>query len=312
MRIGIDLGGTKIEGVALDGDGREVHRLRIDTPAGNYKATVDAVCALVREIEEEVGAEGTVGVGMPGSISPATGLIKNANSTWLIGHPFHRDLEKCLGRPVRIANDADCFAVSEAHDGAAAGRRLVFGVILGTGVGGGIAYRGEAILGANAIAGEWGHNPLPWPRDDERPGRECYCGRQGCMETWISGLGLECDHEAATGECVEPLEIERRAEAGDAASVATLDRFADRLARGLATVINLLDPDAIVLGGGLSNLRRLYDEVPRRWGEWVFSDRVDTALLPPVHGPASGARGAAWLWPSRSQGTARGVARGST
>ena len=296
MRIGIDLGGTKIEGVALEGDGREVHRLRIDTPAGNYGATVDAVCALVREIEEEVGAEGTVGVGMPGSISPATGLIKNANSTWLIGHPFHRDLEECLGRPVRIANDADCFAVSEAHDGAAAGRRLVFGVILGTGVGGGIAYRGEAILGANAIAGEWGHNPLPWPRDDERPGRECYCGRRGCMETWISGLGLECDHEAATGECVEPVEIERRAEAGDEASIATLDRYADRLARGLATVINLLDPDAIVLGGGLSNLRRLYDDVPRRWMEHVFSDRVDTPLLPPVHGAASGARGAAWLW----------------
>jgi fructokinase len=296
MRIGIDLGGTKIEGLALNGDGREVHRLRIDTPAGNYGATVDAVCALVREIEEEIGAEGTVGIGMPGSISPATGLIKNANSTWLIGHPFHRDVEECLGRPVRIANDADCFAVSEAHDGAAAGKPLVFGVILGTGVGGGIAWRGEAILGANAIAGEWGHNPLPWPQDDERPGRECYCGRYGCLETWLSGLGLECDHEAATGECLEPVEIEQRADAGDEAAIATLDRYVDRLARGLATVINLLDPDAIVLGGGLSNVRRLYDGVPRRWSDWVFSDRVDTPLLPPVHGASSGARGAAWLW----------------
>lgn len=296
MRIGIDLGGTKIEGVALNGDGHEAHRLRIDTPAGNYQATVDAVCALVREIEEEVGAQGTVGVGMPGAISPTTGLIKNANSTWLIGHPFHRDLEECLGRPVRIANDADCFAVSEACDGAAAGKRLVFGVILGTGVGGGIAHRGEAIVGANAIAGEWGHNPLPWPRDDERPGRECYCGRRGCLETWLSGLGLECDHEAAAGECLEPIEIERRADAGDEACLATLDRYAERLARSLATVINLLDPDAIVLGGGLSNMRRLYDEVPRHWEKWVFSNRILTPLLPPAHGAASGARGAAWLW----------------
>ncbi|HUO86308.1 MAG TPA: ROK family protein [Thermoanaerobaculia bacterium] len=296
VRIGIDLGGTKIEGMALNGDGREVHRLRIDTPAGNYKATVDAVCALVQELEEEVGTEGRVGVAMPGSISPATGLIKNANSTWLIGHPFHRDLEECLGREVKIANDADCFAVSEARDGAAAGKRLVFGVILGTGVGGGIAHRGEAIVGANAIAGEWGHNPLPWPTDEERPGRECYCGRQGCLETWLSGLGLEVDHEQATGECVEPIEIERRAEAGDEACRATLERYAERLARGLATVINLLDPDAIVLGGGLSNIRSLYDDVPRHWQEWAFSDRVDTPLLPPAHGPSSGVRGAAWLW----------------
>jgi fructokinase len=301
MRIGIDLGGTKIEGVALNGNGHEVHRLRIDTPAGNYQATVDAVCALVHEMEEETGTEGTVGVGMPGSISPATGLIKNANSTWLIGHPFHRDLEECLGRPVRIANDADCFAVSEACDGAAAGKRLVFGVILGTGVGGGIAYRGEAIVGANAIAGEWGHNPLPWPRDDERPGRECYCGRHGCLETWLSALGLECDHEAAAGECLEPIEIEQRADAGEAACIATLDRYAERLARSLATVINLLDPDAIVLGGGLSNMRRLYDQVPRQWGDWVFSDRVDTPLLPPAHGASSGARGAAWLWGADAQ-----------
>jgi fructokinase len=294
MRIGVDLGGTKIEALALDTAGTERARRRVPAPRDDYDATVRAIAALVEAVDPS--GNGPVGVGIPGAISPATGLIKNANSTWLIGHPFHRDLEECLGRPVRIANDADCFAVSEACDGAAAGKRLVFGVILGTGVGGGIAHRGEAIVGANAIAGEWGHNPLPWPRDDERPGRECYCGQRGCLETWLSGLGLECDHEAAAGECLEPIEIERRADAGDEACLATLDRYAERLGRSLATVINLLDPDAIVLGGGLSNMRRLYDEVPRHWEKWVFSNRVLTPLLPPAHGPASGARGAAWLW----------------
>ncbi len=297
MRIGIDLGGTKIEGVALGEGGRELHRLRIDTPSGNYQATVDAVCALAREIEAEVGEEGTVGVAMPGSISPATGLIKNANSTWLIGHPFHAHLEECLGRPVRVANDADCFAVSEAHDGAGAGKHLVFGVILGTGVGGGIACGGMPLAGPNAIAGEWGHNPLPWPEEHEIPGRECYCGHRGCIETWLSALGLEADHEQATGELLSPEEIERAADAGDPGAVATFERYAERLARGLAAVVNLLDPDVIVLGGGLSNVRRLYADVPRRWGRWIFSDRVDTPLSPPQHGPSSGARGAAWLWP---------------
>jgi fructokinase len=302
MRIGIDLGGTKIEGIAIDEERREIHRLRIDTPAGNYRATVDAVCALARELEAEVGREGTVGIGMPGAISPATGVIKNANSTWLIGHPFHRHVEECLGRPVRVANDADCFAVSEARDGAAAGLGLVFGVILGTGVGGGIAIGGRAWIGRNAIGGEWGHNPLPWPTDAERPGRECYCGRRGCTETWLSALGLECDHEETTGECLEPPEIEARAQAGDAAAGATLARYEERLARALAAVVNLLDPDAIVLGGGLSNLGRLYANVPRLWGPWVFSDRVDTPLLPPAHGASGGVRGAALLWEGDAPG----------
>jgi fructokinase len=296
MRIGIDLGGSKIEGLALDGGGQELLRLRIDTPCGNYKATVDAVCAMVHELEAETGDTGTVGIGMPGAISPATGVVKNANSTWLIGHPFHRHVEECLGRKVRVANDADCFAVSEARDGAAAGRPLVFGVILGTGVGGGIAHHGRPLCGRNAIAGEWGHVPLPWPQPDELPGRECWCGHNGCLEAWLCGLGLECDHEDATGENLEPAEIGARAEAGDAGAVATLERYEHRLARGLAMVINILDPDAVVLGGGLSRMRRLYDNVPRLWGGWVFSDRVDTELLPPRHGASSGVRGAAWLW----------------
>lgn len=296
MRIGIDLGGTKIEGVALDGDGGELRRLRIDTPCGNYGATVDAVCAMVHELEAETGGEGTVGIGMPGAISPATGVVKNANSTWLIGHPFDKDVEACLGRPVRVANDADCFTVSEARDGAGAGHDLVFGVILGTGVGGGIAYRGRPLAGANAIGGEWGHNPLPWPRGDESPGRECWCGHSGCMETWLCGLGLESDHVDATGEHLEPPEIVAAAEDGDEAAEATLTRYEHRLARGLAMVVNLLDPQAIVLGGGLSKIRRLYANVPKVWGGYVFSDRVDTPLLPPRHGDSSGVRGAAWLW----------------
>ena len=254
------------------------------------------MCALVHELEAETGATGTVGIGMPGAISPASGVVKNANSTWLIGHPFHRHVERCLGREVRVANDADCFAVSEARDGAAAGRGLVFGVILGTGVGGGIAVDGRPLRGRNAITGEWGHIPLPWAQPSELPGRECWCGHNGCLETWLSGLGLECDHAEASGETLEPEEIVARAEAGDAAALATVERYEHRLARGLAMVINLLDPDAIVLGGGLSRIRRLYDTVPRLWGGWVFSDRVDTELLPPVHGDSSGVRGAAWLW----------------
>lgn len=296
LRIGIDLGGTKIEGIALDGEGAERLRLRIDTPCGNYGATVDAVCAMVREIEAETGATGTVGIGMPGAISPATGVIKNANSTWLIGHRFHEDVEACLGRPVKVANDADCFAVSEARDGSGAGREVVFGVILGTGVGGGIVYRGRPLPGRNAIGGEWGHNPLPWPQKHEIPGPECWCGHNGCLESWLCGLGLECDHHQATGEDLDPQEIVARGEAGEEKAVATLERYEHRLARGLAVVINLLDPHVIVLGGGLSNIGRLYETVPRLWPRWVFSDRVDTELLPPKHGDSSGVRGAAWLW----------------
>jgi fructokinase len=233
---------------------------------------------------------------MPGAISPATGLVKNANSVWLNGRPLAQDLERLLERPLRLANDANCFALSEARDGAAAGRRVVFGVILGTGTGGGVAIDGRAWRGRNAIGGEWGHNPLPWPGDGERPGPPCYCGRSGCMETFLSGPGLSRDHAAATGRTIDPEQIVAAAGAGDNAAEETLRRYDDRLARGLATVINLLDPDVIVLGGGLSNLARLYANVPRLWDRWVFSDRVETPLVPPRHGDASGVRGAAWLW----------------
>ncbi|HUC62731.1 MAG TPA: ROK family protein [Alphaproteobacteria bacterium] len=298
MRIGIDLGGSKIEALALDAGGREILRRRIATPAGDYGATLSAIATLVAEIEHATGARGTIGLGTPGAISPATGLIKNANSTCLIGHALDRDLEKLLGRPVRVANDANCFALSESVDGAGAGAESVFGVILGTGVGGGIAIARRVLVGANAIAGEWGHNPLPWPRDEERPGPLCYCGRHGCIESFLSGPALARDHVEATGERLEADEIARRAGAGDARAEATLARYEERLARALASVINLLDPDAIVLGGGLSLIERLYVNVPRLWAPYVFSDRIATRLLPPLHGDASGVRGAAWLWPA--------------
>jgi len=239
-------------------------------------------------------------VGIPGAISPATGLVKNANSTWLIGKPLDRDLERRLARPVRVANDANCFAVSEAVDGAGAGARLVFGVILGTGVGGGIAIEGRPLLGANAIAGEWGHNPLPWPQAGELAGRRCYCGREGCIETFLSGPALEADYRRTAGRAIAAAEIAKEAAAGQANAEAVLARYEERLARGLAHVINLLDPEVIVLGGGLSNIARFYENVPRLWGRFVFSDRVDTRLLPPAHGDSSGVRGAAWLWPPDS------------
>ncbi len=304
MRIGIDLGGTKIEGVVLAPGGIERTRRRIATPADDYAATIAAVVALVSALEDDIGASrrGTVGVGIPGTISPATGLVKNANATWLIGRPFDADLAAALGRPVRVANDANCFAVSEAIDGAAAGARVVFGVILGTGVGGGLVVDGRPLIGANAIAGEWGHNPLPWPEDDERPGPPCYCGRRGCIETFLSGPGLaaDCANFAGAGagvRALSPAEIARLADAGDAAAAAALDRYVRRLARALATVINIVDPDAIVLGGGLSNIDRLYRDVPRLWESWIFSDRVATRLCRHRHGDASGVRGAAWLWP---------------
>ncbi len=296
VRIGIDLGGTKLEAIALDEKGAELARRRVATPTGDYDGTIRAIAGVVEGIEWEQGRRGTVGVGMPGATSPATGLVKNANSVWLIGKPFDRDLASALGRPVRVANDANCFAVSEAVDGAAAGAAVVFGVILGTGVGGGVAIHGRALHGANAIAGEWGHNPLPWPRNDERPGRSCYCGKTGCVETFLSGLGLAADYEAATGRRLDAEAIVRLAGAGQAAAEAALTRYEDRLARGLASVINVLDPDVIVLGGGLSNAGRLYQNVPRRWGEYVFSDAVATSLVAPRHGDSSGVRGAAWLW----------------
>jgi fructokinase len=284
-RIGVDLGGTKIEALVLDEQGREVFRERVPAPHATYEATLNAVAALVRE-----AGEGSVGIGIPGALSPATGLVKNANSTHLIGHPFKQDLERALGREVRMANDANCFALSEAVDGAGAGAEVVFGVILGTGVGGGVVVRGEVLTGVNAIAGEWGHNPLPQPTAQDLPLRECYCRRRGCIEAYLSGPSFARDHELATGETLAPQDIAR------AGHEATLARYEERLARALGTVINLVDPDVVVLGGGMSNVKRLYANVPRIWGRYIFSDVVATRLLPPVHGDSSGVRGAAWLW----------------
>ena len=297
FRIGIDLGGSKIEGAVIDAQGVIRVRRRIPTPAGDYCGTVAAIVSTVASLEQEIGALASVGIGIPGAISPATELVKNANSTRLNGRPLQRNLEAALERPVRLANDANCLAISEATDGAAVGYRSVFGVILGTGVGGGIAIDGQILVGANAIAGEWGHNPLPWPKPDELPGPGCYCGRTGCVETFLSGPGMAADHRRCGRQNLDPAEIARAAEAGERDCRATLDRYIDRLARGLAMVINLIDPEAIVLGGGLSRIGSLYREVPRHWGRYVFSDRVDTRLLAPRHGDSSGVRGAAWLWP---------------
>ena len=295
MRIGIDLGGTKIESLALDNQGVELRRRRSTTPRGDYDATIRAVVDHVAALEAETGRRASVGVGIPGAESKATGLIKNANSVWLIGKPLAADLAAALERPVRLANDANCFALSEATDGAAAGVDVAFGVILGTGVGGGCVVAGRILVGINGISGEWGHNPLPWPADGERPGPPCYCGLEGCIETFLSGRGLARDYAADGG--VEPSEIARLAEAGEPAARAALERYCDRLARALSTVMNILDPDVIVLGGGMSNIAALYEQVPRRWGSYVFSDRIDTRLHPAKFGDASGVRGAAWLWP---------------
>ena len=297
MRIGIDLGGTKIEGIAIGDDGSERLRRRIPAPRGDYQRTLDAVAGLVLEIERGVGARGTVGLGIPGTISPATGLIKNANSTWLNGTRLGEDLERRLDRPLRFANDANCFALSEATDGAAAGAAVVFGVIIGTGTGGGVVVNQRVLSGANAVAGEWGHNPLPAPRDGEWPGPPCYCGRSGCIETFLSGPALARDYAAGGGGGeATAIEIAARAEGGDPAAEAALERYAERLARALGSVINLLDPDVIVLGGGLSNIDRLYERVPQLWAPYVFSDRVATSLVRARHGDSSGVRGAAWLW----------------
>ncbi|KAA5607637.1 ROK family protein [Roseospira marina] len=298
LRIGIDVGGTKIEGLALDRAGRERARRRVPAIRGDYAGTVAAITDLVGWLEQAAGAAGTVGVGIPGAVSPATGLVKNANSTWLIGHPMGRDLSDALCRPVRLANDADCFALSEATDGAGAGVRVVFGIILGTGVGGGLVVDGRTVSGPNAIGGEWGHNPLPWPTNAERPGPACFCGRRGCIETFLCGPALADDHARATGEHVDAATVAARAADGDPTAGATLARYADRLARATATLINMLDPDVVVLGGGLSNIAMLYQAVPALWPRWVFSDSVATALRPPVHGDSSGVRGAAWLWPA--------------
>jgi fructokinase len=299
LALGIDLGGTKIEIVALDEQGAALLRRRRQSPRGSYRATLDAIRELVVGAEAELGARGTVGFGTPGAISPATGLLKNSNSTWLNGMPLDRDLADVLGRPIALANDADCLALSEATDGAAAGAATVFAVILGTGVGGGLAVHGKVLAGPNAIAGEWGHNPLPWPDPDELPGAPCYCGLAGCIETWLSGPGLARDYWLHAGVERDPPAIVAAAAHGDAPADAALRRYEHRLARGLAVVINLLDPQAIVLGGGLSQLPRLYTAVPALWDRYVFSDTVRTPLLPAMHGDSSGVRGAAWLGRNR-------------
>jgi fructokinase len=296
LRIGVDLGGTKIEIAALDAGGAVRLRRRIETPAGDYAATLDAIVALVAHAERELGDRGRVGVAMPGSASLRTGRIRNANSTCLNGQPLQQDLEKRLARPVRLANDANCFALSEAVDGAGEGARSVFGVILGTGVGGGIVIDGRVVTGANAIAGEWGHNPLPLPTARDHPLPLCYCGRRGCIETYLSGPGLSADHASTSGERVDAAGIARRADSGDAECIASLERYEERLARSLAGVINIVDPEVIVLGGGLSNLERLYANVPRLWVPHIFSDDVRTRLVRARHGDSSGVRGAAWLW----------------
>jgi fructokinase len=305
LRIGIDVGGTKIEGIALE-RGREAGRLRVPTPRDDYDATIAAIVAVVQELERQCAAgqpagHATVGVGIPGAISPATGLVKNANSVWLIGRPLVDDLTARLGRRVRVANDANCFAISEAIDGAAAAAPVVFGVILGTGTGAGVVVRGETLSGANAIAGEWGHNPLPWLDEEDDPPPACYCGKRGCIETYLSGPGLSADHERRTGSrCAAP-EIVDRAAAGEAAAVTTMERYYSRAARGLAAVINVLDPDVIVVGGGLSQIDGLYERVPLLWPRWVFAagvgETIRTRLLRAAHGDSSGVRGAAWLWP---------------
>ncbi|MBK9351630.1 MAG: ROK family protein [Sulfuritalea sp.] len=292
MRLGVDLGGTKIEIAGFGDDGAMLLRERVATPRGDYVGTLKAVAALVEAAELKAGARGTVGIGIPGAESRASGLVKNANSTCLIGKPLKRDLETLLRCEVRIANDANCFALSEAVDGAGAGASVVFGVILGTGVGGGIVVDGRVLTGANAIAGEWGHNPL----HGEDHSEACYCGRTACIELYLSGPGLSKDHRRTTSADFPAAEIAQRAAAGDADCEATLKRYEARLARALAGVINILDPDVIVLGGGLSNVDRLYRNVPELWGEHVFSDRVATRLLKHRHGDSSGVRGAAWLW----------------
>ena len=302
MRIGVDLGGTKIEIIALADDGRELLRRREATPRNDYRATLRAITDLVTGVEADVGQRGCVGVATPGAPSPGTGRIKNSNSVCLNGQLFKQDLEALLERKVRVANDANCFALSEATDGAARGAEVVFGVIVGTGTGAGIVVHGHLLTGPNAIAGEWGHNPLPWPRSNEHPGPRCYCGKNGCIETFLSGPGLSNDHRRVTNQQMSPREIVNAAMCGDQEGEASLKRYEDRMARALAHVINIIDPDVIVLGGGLSNLKRLYDNVPDLWQSYVFSDRIDTLLVSPRHGDSSGVRGAAWLWDTNETG----------
>jgi fructokinase len=297
LRIGVDLGGTKIEFVALERDGRELHRHRVPTPRGDYDGTISAIKEGVEQIETQLRRSASVGVGIPGTISAMTHTVKNANSTWMNGRAFDRDLSAALNRQVRCANDANCLAVSEATDGAGVGHRVVFAVILGTGCGGGLAIDGRLHNGRNGVAGEWGHTTLPWMRPDEYPGPDCYCGYKGCIETWISGTGLEADYERATKTKLKGKDIVARCEAGEAAAVASLKRYEDRLTRSLAQMVNILDPDIIVMGGGVSQVPRLYQDVPKRLKEYVFGREADTPVVVAKHGDASGVRGAAWLWP---------------
>jgi fructokinase len=298
MRIGIDLGGTKIEGIALSEAGDELCRYREPTPQGKYRTTLKTIAELVERIETETGQSGSVGICTPGALSPATGLLRNSNSVCMNGKPVLTDLQELLQRDIRIANDANCFALSEATDGAAKDASVVFGVIIGTGTGAGVVVDKKVLLGPNAIAGEWGHNPLPWPGDSELPGAECYCGKNGCIETWLSGPSIVRDHELHNNIFIDAETIDNKARFGDEDADETLQRYENRMARSLAHVINILDPDVIILGGGMGNIKRLYDNVPRIWGDYVFSDVVNTQLVPPVYGDSSGVRGAAWLWNS--------------
>jgi fructokinase len=296
IRLGIDLGGSKIEIIALNPEGNVLLRQRCPTPQGNYQATLDALYQLVTDAETQLGVSGSVGIGTPGSISPSSGLLQNSNSTCLNGQPLRQDLERRLQRPIRIANDANCFALSEATDGAAAGAGCVFGVIIGTGTGAGIVINGQPLQGCNGIAGEWGHNPLPWPEANELSTTACYCGKQDCLETFLSGPGLQARHQKKSGKTLSPAAILEQAEHGDAECEASLQHYEHCLARGLAHVINILDPEVIILGGGMSNIERLYRNVPLIWTRYVFSDTINTRLLPPKYGDSSGVRGAAWLW----------------
>ncbi len=298
MRIGIDLGGTKIEGIALDDSGEIAVRQRVATPSADYRQIVQAITALVHDIEAQYGSKGSVGIGIPGSASPETGIVRNANTVCLIGNNLQRDIETGIGRPIRLANDADCFALSEAADGAGRASRSVFGVIIGTGTGSGIVINSQLVSGPNRIAGEWGHNPLPWPTDDERPGRSCYCGHSGCIETFLSGPGFRAEYIKAGGADILPAEIVKRAQQGETLAEHCLQQYENRMARSLATIINVIDPETIVLGGGMSNVERLYSNVPAIWDEYIFSpEPARTRLVRASHGDSSGVRGAAWLWP---------------
>lgn len=296
VKIGIDLGGTKIEGIALSEAGEELFRQRIATPQGDYQGTLQSIVDLIKQIEAGIDEQGSIGICTPGSLSPATGLLRNSNSVCMNGKPVLDDLQNLLHKEIRMANDANCFALSEATDGVARDASVVFGVIIGTGTGAGVVVDKKVLLGPNSIAGEWGHNPLPWPNDDELPGAECYCGKLGCIETWLSGPGIVRDHELYNNEFIDPEALEGKARFGDEDAIETFQRYENRMARSLAHVINILDPDVIVLGGGMGNIKRLYENVPDIWGNYVFSDTVNTKLLAPLHGDSSGVRGAAWLW----------------